>query len=138
MRESSLTLSTLFVKNACAILWKVQHSPGLHVVVTSSSTVVSHPTTSSFISRILLVSLKLPPLSRWIRRSRCLMRLEVGSNCPHASTLKRGQTHNIFSIYYEGDAEHLDFIAPNETIFSIWVDGLSVLSGNLKKILTLF
>ena len=57
------------------------------------------------------------------------MRLEVGSNCPHASTLKRGQTHNIFSIYYEGDAEHLDFIAPNETIFSILVDGLSVLSG---------
>ncbi len=56
------------------------------------------------------------------------MRLEVGSICPHASTLKRGQTHNIFSIYYEGD-EHLDFIAPNETIFSIWVDGLSVLSG---------
>ena len=36
------------------------------------STVVSHPTTSSFISRILLVSLKLPPLSRWIRRYMCL------------------------------------------------------------------
>ena len=72
VRESSLTSSTLFVKNACAILWKVQLSPDLHVVVTSSSTVVSHPTTSSFISRILLVSLKFPPLSRWIRRSRCL------------------------------------------------------------------
>lgn len=56
------------------------------------------------------------------------MRLEVGLTCPHASTLKRGQTHNIFSIYYEGE-EHLDFIAPNETVFNIWVDGLSVLSG---------
>ena len=55
------------------------------------------------------------------------MRLELGSNCPHASTLKRGQTQNIFSIFYED--EHLDFIAPNETVFNIWVDGLSVLSG---------
>ena len=56
------------------------------------------------------------------------MKLEVGPTCPHASTLKRGQTQNIFSIFYEGD-EHLDFIAPNKTIFSIWVDGLSVLAG---------
>lgn len=56
------------------------------------------------------------------------MRLEVGLSCPHAATLKRGQTQNIFSIIYEGD-EHLDFIAPNETVFNIWVDGLSVLSG---------
>lgn len=57
------------------------------------------------------------------------LRLEVGSICPHASTLRRGHTpHNIFSIFYEGE-EHLDFIAPNETVFNIWVDGLSVLSG---------
>lgn len=56
------------------------------------------------------------------------MRLEFGANCPHAATLKRGQSPNIFSIFYEGD-EHLDFIAPNETVFNIWVDGLSVLTG---------
>lgn len=56
------------------------------------------------------------------------LRLEVGANCPHATTLKRGHTQNIFSIFYEGD-EHLDFIAPNETVYNIWVDGLSVLSG---------
>lgn len=56
------------------------------------------------------------------------MRLETGGNCPHASTLKRGQTQNIFSIFYEGE-EHLDFIAPNETVYNIWVDGLAVLSG---------
>ena len=56
------------------------------------------------------------------------MRLEIGANCPHATTLKRGQTQNIFSVFYEGD-EHLDFIAPNETVYNIWVDGLSVLSG---------
>ena len=56
------------------------------------------------------------------------MRLEVGANCPHASTLKRGQTQNIFTVFYEGD-EHLDFVAQNETVFNIWVDGLSVLSG---------
>lgn len=56
------------------------------------------------------------------------MRLETGANCPHASTLKRGQSQNIFSIFYEGD-EHLDFIAPTETVYNVWVDGLSVLSG---------
>ncbi len=56
------------------------------------------------------------------------MRLEIGASCPHASTLKRGQSQNIFSIFYEAD-EHLDFIAPNETVFNIWLDGLMVLSG---------
>ena len=56
------------------------------------------------------------------------MRLELGANCPHATTIKRGQSQNIFSIFYESD-EHLDFIAPNETVYNIWVDGLSVLSG---------
>ena len=57
------------------------------------------------------------------------LRLEMGAACPHASTLRRSHTpHNIFSIFYEGE-EHLDFIAPNETVFNIWVDGLSVLSS---------
>ena len=57
------------------------------------------------------------------------MRLEVGPGCPHFSTIKRGQAATfIFSVFYEGD-EHLDFIAPNETVFNIWVDGLSALCG---------
>lgn len=56
------------------------------------------------------------------------MRLEVGANCPHSSTIKRGQVPTIFSVFYEGD-EHLDFIAPNLTVFNIWVDGLSILTG---------
>ena len=56
------------------------------------------------------------------------MRLEVGANCPHSSTIRKGQQPNIFSIFYEGD-EHLDFTAPNETVYNIWVDGLSVLAG---------
>ena len=56
------------------------------------------------------------------------MRLEIGANCPHSATMKRGQTQNIFSVFYEGD-EHLDFIAPNVTVYNIWVDGLSILTG---------
>ena len=57
------------------------------------------------------------------------MRLEVGQSCPHSSTIKRGQAATfIFSVFYEGD-DHLDFIAPNETVFNIWVDGLSALCG---------
>ena len=55
------------------------------------------------------------------------MRLELGSNCPHAA-LKKGTNQNIYSLFYEGD-EHLDFIAPNETVYNIWVDGLAVLLG---------
>ena len=55
------------------------------------------------------------------------MRLEVGSNCPHAQA-KKSANQNIFSLFYEGE-EHLDFIAPNETVFNIWIDGLSVLLG---------
>lgn len=55
------------------------------------------------------------------------MRLEVGQNCPH-SVKKGGANQYVFSIYYEGD-EHLDFVAPNETVFNIWVDGLLVLLG---------
>lgn len=56
------------------------------------------------------------------------MRLEIGASCPHASKREKDTTQNIFSVFYEGD-EHLDFIAPNVTVFNIWVDGLSVLLG---------
>lgn len=56
------------------------------------------------------------------------MRLETGANCPHASSSRRVNIQYIFSIFYEGD-EHLDFVAPNETVYNIWVDGLSVLLG---------
>ena len=51
----------------------------------------------------------------------------MGSNCPHASLVKKN-TNLIFSLFYNGD-EHLDFYAPTETVFHIWIDGLSVLLG---------
>ena len=55
------------------------------------------------------------------------MKLEVGIACPHADKVRRGGgIQSLFSIFYE-ENEHLDFIAPNETVFNIWVDGLSVL-----------
>lgn len=57
------------------------------------------------------------------------MRLEIGQNCPHFATIKRGHAATfIFSVFYEND-DHLDFIAPNETVFNIWVDGLAALCG---------
>ena len=55
------------------------------------------------------------------------MKLEVGMACPHADKVRRGGgNQSLFSIFYE-ENEHLDFIAPNETVYNIWVDGLSVL-----------
>ena len=55
------------------------------------------------------------------------MRLVTGTDCPHAERLRKG-TNLIFSIYYNGD-EHVDFCASTETVYNIWVDGLSVLLG---------
>eukprot|EP00731_Ephydatia_muelleri_P000114 Em0001g114a len=54
------------------------------------------------------------------------MKLEVGAACPHADKKRAGGNQNIFSIFYD-ENEHLDFVAPNETVFNIWVDGFSVL-----------
>lgn len=55
------------------------------------------------------------------------MKLEVGANCPVPERVKK-TANNIFSLCYNGD-EHLDFFAPTETVFHIWIDGLSVLLG---------
>ena len=55
------------------------------------------------------------------------MRLEVDSSCPHATAIKKGAHGLIFSLFYNDD--HLDFYAPTETVYNIWIDGLSVLLG---------
>ena len=58
------------------------------------------------------------------------MKLEVGQNCPAAERVKK-TTNFIFSLCYIGSngEDHLDFYAPTETVFNIWIDGLSVLLG---------
>ena len=58
------------------------------------------------------------------------MKLEVGANCPVAERVKKS-TNFIFSLCYMGTngEDHLDFYAPTETVFHIWIDGLSVLLG---------
>ncbi len=72
-----------------------------------------------------------PPIEQMDKKIQVAeMRVEVGANSHHASaTLKKGQSPNIFSIFYEAE-EHLDFIAPNVTVYNIWVDGLYALSGH--------
>ena len=54
------------------------------------------------------------------------MRLFTGNDCPHAERGGRKGTNLLFSIYYNSE-DHLDFIAPTETVYNIWIDGLSVL-----------
>lgn len=58
------------------------------------------------------------------------MKLEVGPNCPAAERVKK-QTNFVFSLCYIGSngEDHLDFYAPTETVFHVWIDGLSVLLG---------
>lgn len=53
------------------------------------------------------------------------MRLVTGNECPHAERIRKG-TNLLFSIFYNS-SEHLDFCASTETVYNIWVDGLSVL-----------
>ena len=53
------------------------------------------------------------------------MRLMMGKDCPHVKTHK-GRTELAFSIFFNGE-DHLDFLPQEESLFSIWVDGLSIL-----------
>ena len=58
------------------------------------------------------------------------MRLVIGKDCPHVKDKSvKGKPELAFSIYYSGD-EHLDFLTQDDVVFSIWVDGLSVLCGS--------
>ena len=64
------------------------------------------------------------------------MSLTIGKDCPHVKSAKgRPEVNLAFSIFY-GNDEHLDFSPPNDTIFSIWVDGLSLLcnQGMVSKL----
>jgi engulfment/cell motility protein 1 len=55
------------------------------------------------------------------------MSLTIGKDCPHVKSAKgRPEVNLAFSIFF-GNDEHLDFSPSNDTIFSIWVDGLSIL-----------
>ena len=54
-------------------------------------------------------------------------KLVTGTECPHAERARKN-INLIFSLIYNGD-EHLDFCAPTETVYNIWVDGLNALLG---------
>ena len=57
------------------------------------------------------------------------MRLVIGKDCPHVKDKAvKGRPDLAFSIYHGSD-EHLDFLPQDDMVFSIWVDGLSVLCG---------
>ena len=55
------------------------------------------------------------------------IRLVTGGECPHADRVRKN-INLIFSLFYNGD-EHIDFVAPTETVYNIWVDGLNALLG---------
>lgn len=55
-------------------------------------------------------------------------RIDIGKDCPNVKNLKKGFIPLAFSIFH-GQEEHLDFIAPNEELFSVWTDTLSFLIG---------
>lgn len=58
------------------------------------------------------------------------MQLAIGRDCPHVKDKAvKGRSDLAFSIFHGGLDEHLDFLPQNEMVFSIWVDGLSVLCG---------
>lgn len=54
-------------------------------------------------------------------------RLVVGAECPHADRVRKN-INLLFSLFYNAD-DHLDFVAPTETVYNIWIDGLNALLG---------
>lgn len=54
-------------------------------------------------------------------------RLVMGGECPHADRVRKN-INLIFSLFYNTE-DHLDFVAPTETVYNVWIDGLSVLLG---------
>ncbi|XP_031561498.1 engulfment and cell motility protein 1-like [Actinia tenebrosa] len=57
-----------------------------------------------------------------------IKQLVVGKDCPHARE-KKVKAYLLFSLTFEREAgdESLNFIATNQKVFDIWVDGLSAL-----------
>ena len=54
-------------------------------------------------------------------------RLIVGAECPHADKVRKN-VNLIFSLFYNAD-DHIDFVAPTETVYNVWIDGLNALLG---------
>ena len=54
-------------------------------------------------------------------------RLVVGAECPHADRVRKN-INLIFSLFYNAD-DHIDFVAPTETVYNVWIDGLNALLG---------
>ncbi|XP_066290185.1 engulfment and cell motility protein 1-like isoform X1 [Branchiostoma lanceolatum] len=52
----------------------------------------------------------------------------TGKDCPHMKDFRRakGVTTLAFAVLYDPD-QSLDFVAPNETLYSIWTDGINAL-----------
>ncbi|CAB4019482.1 engulfment and cell motility 1 [Paramuricea clavata] len=62
--------------------------------------------------------------------------LKTGADCPHtqeAIKIKKTPVHLAFSLIMKEKAP-LNFIAPNEEAFDLWVDGLSILIGKSVSI----
>lgn len=58
------------------------------------------------------------------------MQLVIGKECPHVKDKAvKARQDLAFSIYHGGPEGHLDFLPQDDMVFSIWVDGLSVLCG---------
>ena len=54
-------------------------------------------------------------------------RLIIGAECPHADKIRKN-INLIFSLFYNAD-DHVDFVAPTETVYNIWIDGFNSLLG---------
>lgn len=60
-----------------------------------------------------------------------IKQLLVGKECPHMKEIKRKSAMNLgFSITFDNmDNSTLDFVAPDETVFNYWTDGINALLG---------
>lgn len=97
--------------------WYARLSPNHKVIHFGDCDEKTVPTIEELANKVLVVDIK---------------QLLIGKECPHMKELKaRKSAVNLgFSITFE-NMEHktLDFVAPDETVFNYWTDGINALLG---------
>ncbi|XP_066912124.1 engulfment and cell motility protein 1-like [Clytia hemisphaerica] len=56
-------------------------------------------------------------------------KLELGKDSTHLKAMKKNFVNLTFSLFHGQEEQPLDFVAPNEQMLYVWVDGLSSLLG---------
>lgn len=99
-----------------AKFWYARLSPNHKVIHYGDCDEKTIPSLEELPNKILVIDIK---------------QLLVGKECPHMKKMRAGKSINLgFSITFDNmDHTTLDFVAPDETTFNYWTDGINALLG---------